>query len=629
MKRMKHTVCVVLALLLTAACSKDDSVPEPVIPPDDGMEEMSFTASAPVIGATSGEGGAEETYPLLWNDGDAIGVMPVYGTFDESEVQNMKFTASIEGGTAATATFTGRTLPSEDGYIAFYPHGRLVRYKGDVDVVVDVDDTFVYFTLPSEQKAVAGGFERGLFPSYAVADAAGGEMQFTPVCGLVKFRLAGDAVADIASVSFDIMGYSVSGTFGLNTTFGWLEESPSCKSRVTLTGPFEAETDYYMVVMPGWLSDFYFTFTRQDGSVYLREGGIEDGRIAVGGMADFGTMELSEGDFAVPAGDDITDLAFIKAVETAAGITLERNAAGYVPLTEANLETMASVTELDLSFDDLFDASALKYFTGLRRLDCSYNNFSSLDVSSLKNLTELDCSNNFLTELTVAGAAALETLYCYENSIKTLDVSTLENLTDLGCSSNQLSELRLGEAAALTSLSCLNNSLTALDVGAFKNLKELDCSRNSLTELNLVGAAALEEVDCASNRLTALDMGGLSNLQTLYCSGNELSALDLSEATALKQVNCHDNLLTRLDVGALTDLEYLFCFGNRMSELDISANGALQKIGCGNQTDEAEAERTLTLRLTAAQRDGVWAATNSDPTFETYNTNVTLDVTDE
>ena len=488
MKRMKHTVCVVLALLLTAACSKDDSVPEPVIPPDDGMEEMSFTASAPVIGATSGDVGAEETYPLLWNDGDAIGVMPVYGAFDESEVQKMKFTTSIEGGTAATAAFTGRTVPSEDGYFAFYPHGRFVRYEGDVDV----DNTFVYFTLPSEQKAVAGGFERGLFPSYAVADDAGGEMQFTPVCGLVKFRLAGDAVADIASVSFDVMGYSVSGMFGLNTTYGWLEESPSCKSRVTLTGPFEAETDYYMVVMPGWLSDFYFTFTRNDGSVYLREGGIEDGRIAVGGMADFGTMELSEGDFAVPAGDDITDLAFIKAVEAAAGITLERNAAGYVPLTEANLEKMASVTELDLSFYDLFDASALKYFTGLRRLDCSYNNLGSLDVSSLKNLTELDCSYNFLTELTVAGAAALEALHCYENDLKTLDVSSLRNLTNLGCSSNQLSELKLGEAGALTRLNCSYNSLTELDVSMFKNLTDLDSSRNSLTELTVAGAAALE-----------------------------------------------------------------------------------------------------------------------------------------
>ena len=29
------------------------------------------------------------------------------------------------------------------------------------------------------------------------------------------------------------------------------------------------------------------------------------------------------------------------------------------------------------------------------------------------------------------------------------------------------------------------------------------------------------------------------------------------------------------------------------------------------------------------RRDGVWAETNSDPMFETYNTNVTLDVTDE
>ena len=35
------------------------------------------------------------------------------------------------------------------------------------------------------------------------------------------------------------------------------------------------------------------------------------------------------------------------------------------------------------------------------------------------------------------------------------------------------------------------------------------------------------------------------------------------------------------------------------------------------------------LALLAAQRDGVWAETNSDPMFETYNTNVTLVVTDE
>ena len=38
---------------------------------------------------------------------------------------------------------------------------------------------------------------------------------------------------------------------------------------------------------------------------------------------------------------------------------------------------------------------------------------------------------------------------------------------------------------------------------------------------------------------------------------------------------------------------------------------------------------TLLALLAAAQRDGVWPETNSDPMFETYNTNVTLDVTDE
>ena len=128
-----------LLTLLAAACSKDDLVPEATQPTDgaDGLVEMTFTATAaPATRTTLGEKGADEEYPVLWNDGDEIVVMPAYGRFEKSELEEMKFTTSIEGGTAARATFTGRTQPSENGYIAFYPAGKLVEYSGQEYITI-------------------------------------------------------------------------------------------------------------------------------------------------------------------------------------------------------------------------------------------------------------------------------------------------------------------------------------------------------------------------------------------------------------------------------------------------------------------------------------------------------------
>ena len=134
MKRPRHILLASsLLTLLAAACSKDDLVPEATQPTDgaDGLVEMTFTATAaPATRTTLGEKGADGEYPVLWTSGDEIVVMPAYGRFDKSGLEEMKFTTSIEGGTAATATFTGSTRPSENKYIAFYPADKLVEYSG-------------------------------------------------------------------------------------------------------------------------------------------------------------------------------------------------------------------------------------------------------------------------------------------------------------------------------------------------------------------------------------------------------------------------------------------------------------------------------------------------------------------
>ena len=579
MKRPRHILLASsLLTLLAAACSKDDLVPEATQPTDgaDGLVEMTFTATAaPATRTTLGEKGADGEYPVLWTSDDEIVVMPAYGRFDKSGLEKMKFTTSIEGGTAATATFTGRTQPSENGYIAFYPADKLVEYSGQ-DFNYNID-----FTLPTEQQAIAGNFESGIAPAYAKADQEGGDLEFKPMCGLVKFSLAGD-VGNIKSVRFEAGGQVLSGTYSCNL---WLSTSDipgseSSERHVTLTGPFVAGEDYYMVVTPCSLSGgFSFTFTRDDDSIHVKSGKIEDGYIYSWDMENFGTIDLSDATFGKPSETDITDMAFIQMVEEAADISLTRNVVGTVSLTKENLEKMASVTELNIAEKGLTDLSALKYFTGLQTLDCSRNLLTTLDVSALTNLTSLVCSDNQLTALDVSGLTNLTSLDCYRNELTKLDVSKLTGLTKLDCAYNQL---------------------TTLDVSALTKLTSLDCYRNELTKLDVSNLTLLTELDCAYNQLTALDVSKLTGLTDLDCSDNELTALNVSNLTGLEDLDCSEN---------------------RMSSLDISEFHNLYSVKCGKQTADGVTSRTLTLTLTAAQKaGGVFNASSK------YNVDVNLNV---
>ena len=621
MKRPRHILLASsLLTLLAAACSKDDLVPEATQPTDgaDGLVEMTFTATAaPATRTTLGEKGADE-YPVLWTSGDEIVVMPAYGRFEKSELEEMKFTTSIEGGTAARATFTGRTQPSENGYIAFYPADKLVEYSGHEY------NYFVDFTIPTEQRATAGNFESGIAPAYAKADQEGGDLEFEPMCGLVKFSLAGD-VGKIESVRFESGGQVLSGTYSCNL---WLNNTSditgfeSSESHVILTGPFVAGEDYYMVVAPCSLSGgFSFTFTRDDSSIHVKSGKIEDGYIYSGYMGNFGTIDLSDATFGIPSETDITDMAFIQMVEAAADISLTRNDVGTVSLTEENLAEMASVTELNIAEKGLTGLSALKYFTGLQTLDCSRNSLTELDVSALTNLTSMDCSFNSLTKLNVSGQTNLTSLDCSDNQLTALNVSNLTGLTDLDCYRNKLTALNVSNLTGLKDLDCSENQLTALDVSNLTLLTKLDCAYNQLTALDVSKLTGLKKLDCAYNQLTALDVSNLTHLTDLDCAHNQLTALNVSNLTLLTKLDCADNQLTALDLNGLTALENLDCSENRMSSLDISKFLNLYRVKCGKQTADGVTSRTLTLTLTAAQKaGGVFNASSK------YNVDVNLNV---
>ncbi|MCE8163455.1 MAG: HET domain-containing protein [Candidatus Moeniiplasma glomeromycotorum] len=95
-------------------------------------------------------------------------------------------------------------------------------------------------------------------------------------------------------------------------------------------------------------------------------------------------------------------------------------------------EKRAEIIELDISFCNLEGHCNLQDFVNLKKLDCSFNNLSSLDISNCSKLTELKCrKNNPLNNLDVTKNINLVSLECVGCSLSKLDLSQNPKINNL------------------------------------------------------------------------------------------------------------------------------------------------------------------------------------------------------
>ena len=286
---------------------------------------------------------------------------------------------------------------------------------------------------------------------------------------------------------------------------------------------------------------------------------------------------------------------------------------GYY-MTEAQVK---AVTSIDCGWEEIASLKGIEHFTALTRLDCSYNQLTSLDLShntALTSLycggnqltsldlnhntalTSLDCNGNQLTSLDLSHNTALTSLYCNGNQLTSLDLSHNTALTSLYCGGNQLTSLDLSHNTALTSLYCGGNQLTSLDLSHNTALTSLECYYNQLTSLDLSHNTALTRLDCSYNQLTSLDLSHTPSLTDLSCDYNQLTSLDLSHNTALTSLDCGGNQLTTLDLNHNTALTYLRCNSNQLTSLDLSHTPSLTDLSCDyNQLTSLDLSHTPSL----------------------------------
>lgn len=167
--------------------------------------------------------------------------------------------------------------------------------------------------------------------------------------------------------------------------------------------------------------------------------------------------------------------------------------------TSLDLNGLTTLAYLDCS-NNRFTSLNLSGLTNLVSLECSHNQLTALDLSGLASLRTLECNNNKLTALNVSNLEELAYLYCRDNQLTALDLTNfnLRNLVEVDCSNNQLTGvLEILFPGNLTKLCCSNNKLTNIDInGGDYILSHLECHQNQMPKIFLANYYKLYELKC-------------------------------------------------------------------------------------------------------------------------------------
>ena len=218
--------------------------------------------------------------------------------------------------------------------------------------------------------------------------------------------------------------------------------------------------------------------------------------------------------------------------------------------------------------EKISDLTGIEAFSNMWRLECQFNELTSLDVSQNTSLTHLLCGGNQLTELDVSKNTNLIVLSCYENLLTSLDLTKNTALTHLICPENSITSLDVTQNTALESLRCAGNELTSLDVSQNTLLWQLVCEGNHLTSLDLSQNTLLTEIDCRFNSLVNLDVrnGNNSNITSFKAITNDLTCISVDDEIA-------DHSSWVVDAGVIFSNDCRLVINGRIAIAPFNDNG--------------------------------------------------------
>lgn len=285
---------------------------------------------------------------------------------------------------------------------------------------------------------------------------------------------------------------------------------------------------------------------------------------AVPGSTTAGSSAASSSDVSKPTPLPPVGNVTILGAEYSVADTTELDLS-YRQLTDEQLKTIApqiknliNLKKLDMSYNEIADASPLAGLAGVTELNLGYNrlNVGTLpQLASLPDLRELNLEGNNISDLTFASKLTqLTSLNLGDNPIS--DLTPLAKLTGL----NELG-IDFGKVSSLSPLSTLTG------------LRRLSMAHNVVADLKpLEGLTGLTDINLNFNSVSDISpLAKLTKLKELaICDNGIVSLSPLSKLTGLEYLMLDDNKISDVaPLYGLSNLSLVMLRGNSVSGGDI------------------------------------------------------------
>lgn len=181
------------------------------------------------------------------------------------------------------------------------------------------------------------------------------------------------------------------------------------------------------------------------------------------------------------------------------------------------------------------------YLTAFEIKDVTLYN---LDVKASASLRKLHVVNAGLYSLDLSMNRCLESLDLTGNNLSMFSLDNTSNgnygkyaLTNINLSNNKLTDLTLNDLKAVHYLDLSNNELSGIDFSDADYLVELNVSNNKFTELNFTNCSSLKRLNYSGNLVTSIVMPETSVVEYVDCSNNLFTLATLPERGDIAEEN--------------------------------------------------------------------------------------------
>lgn len=201
----------------------------------------------------------------------------------------------------------------------------------------------------------------------------------------------------------------------------------------------------------------------------------------------------------------------------------------------------------------------IEYFTSLLELHCWETSIESLDLTSNKRLTLINCAvNQNLITLDIMGLEELEILNLNVTGIKDLNLKSNKRLLALYVDNTEIGDLDVSSNSELLYLYCSGTKITELDLSQNKALIGLGVSDTDIRELDISANLDLERLECANTNINILDVSQHKNLNLLWCENSPLAYLNIGDNKKLIYLNKTDSTVNMDVVGSSFNIKEAF-----------------------------------------------------------------------